>query len=180
MADQYRNAKADAKAAKAAAKAMRPWFKKKRFMIPLGVFGLSVAAGLAGSGEDTPTTVSAGSDDTVAATAPAPTTDPGVRQGLGARDASDDVDVVKCGREQYLGPYADIAVTNNSSKASNYVIEIAFESPDKTRQLGTGAAFVSGLEPGQSKNEHVVSFDTSGGSGDFICRIASVQRNAAG
>lgn len=45
----YRDAKADAKAAKAYAKAQRPWWKKKRFIIPLALV-LLIAAASAGSG----------------------------------------------------------------------------------------------------------------------------------
>jgi len=48
------NPKADAKAAKAYAKATRPWYKKKRFMLPLGLVLLMVAvsAGSSGSGDN--------------------------------------------------------------------------------------------------------------------------------
>jgi hypothetical protein len=47
------NPKAHAKAAKAYAKAMRPWYKKKRVLIPAGlvVLGIAVSAG-SGSGTD--------------------------------------------------------------------------------------------------------------------------------
>jgi hypothetical protein len=44
------NPKADAKAAKAYAKAMRPWYKKKRFLLPLGLVLLVVAVSLGSSG----------------------------------------------------------------------------------------------------------------------------------
>ncbi len=49
-----RNAKAEAKAAKAYAKAERPWYKKKRFIIPLGLILLTivVSAGSSGGGND--------------------------------------------------------------------------------------------------------------------------------
>jgi len=46
MSDAAREAKADAKAAKAKAKALRPWFKKKRFLLPIilvVIIGFSVA-----------------------------------------------------------------------------------------------------------------------------------------
>lgn len=43
-------AKAEAKAAKAYAKAQRPWWKKKRFIIPLGLILIAVAASLGSSG----------------------------------------------------------------------------------------------------------------------------------
>ena len=36
----HRNPKAEAKAAKAYAKAMRPWYKKKRVLIPAGFVAL--------------------------------------------------------------------------------------------------------------------------------------------
>lgn len=46
----YRSAKADAKAAKAYAKAQRPWWKKKRFILPLGLVLLIVAVSAGSSG----------------------------------------------------------------------------------------------------------------------------------
>ena len=46
-----RNPYADAKAAKAYAKAMRPWWKKKRFVIPLGLVVLSILGSAAGSSD---------------------------------------------------------------------------------------------------------------------------------
>ena len=49
--------RADAKAEKAYAKASRPWFKKKRFIIPLGLVGLMVVvAGTSGGGDNTTVT----------------------------------------------------------------------------------------------------------------------------
>jgi hypothetical protein len=49
--------RADAKAEKAYAKAIRPWYKKKRFIIPLGLVGLMVViAGTSGGGDNTPAT----------------------------------------------------------------------------------------------------------------------------
>lgn len=46
-----RNPYAEAKAAKAYAKAMRPWWKKKRFIIPLGLVTLSILGSAAGSSD---------------------------------------------------------------------------------------------------------------------------------
>lgn len=53
-----KEAKAQAKAQKAHAKALRPWYKKKRFMIPLVlvvIFGIAAAAGGGGDTKDTNT-----------------------------------------------------------------------------------------------------------------------------
>ncbi|MEX2553898.1 MAG: DUF4352 domain-containing protein [Actinomycetota bacterium] len=49
-----RDARADAKADKARAKALRPWYKKKRFMIPLVLVVLFGIGSLAGGGVDSP------------------------------------------------------------------------------------------------------------------------------
>lgn len=53
-----KEAKAQAKAARAHAKALRPWFKKKRFLIPLVLVVIVILAAVAGSGgssDDEPT-----------------------------------------------------------------------------------------------------------------------------
>ena len=47
-----RNPKAEAKAAKAYAKAMRPWYKKKRFIVPLGLVTLTIAGTAMSGGSD--------------------------------------------------------------------------------------------------------------------------------
>lgn len=61
-----KDAKAQAKASKAHAKALRPWYKKKRFMIPLALVLLVVVISAAGAGgggdDDEPTAVDAGVD----------------------------------------------------------------------------------------------------------------------
>lgn len=57
-----RDAKAEGKAAKAYAKAQRPWYKKKRWIFSLGLILLVVAvsAGSSGTGTDTSETASSG------------------------------------------------------------------------------------------------------------------------
>jgi hypothetical protein len=50
MAQDARTARADAKAEKARAKAMRPWFKKKRFILPLALVVVIVIAVIASAG----------------------------------------------------------------------------------------------------------------------------------
>ncbi len=47
-----REVRADAAAEKARAKAMRPWYKKKRFIIPLVLIALIVIIAVAGGGDD--------------------------------------------------------------------------------------------------------------------------------
>src|SRR4051794_5488734 len=45
----HRNPKAEAKASKAYAKAMRPWYKKKRVLIPAGLVALAMVGGATSS-----------------------------------------------------------------------------------------------------------------------------------
>lgn len=52
--DPNTNPKAAAKAAKAYAKATRPWFKKKRFIIPIAFVALGVIVNLGGGGGSEP------------------------------------------------------------------------------------------------------------------------------
>lgn len=58
----YSDAKAQAKAAKAYAKAQRPWFKKKRFIIPIVLVVIVVLAQLTSGGEGGAERVSASDD----------------------------------------------------------------------------------------------------------------------
>lgn len=54
--DERRAAKVEAAAAKARAKAVRPWFKKKRIVLPLALMTLILVFGVIGNGgEDAPT-----------------------------------------------------------------------------------------------------------------------------
>lgn len=63
--DARRQAKSNIAAEKARAKASRPWFKKKRFIIPLGLLVLLVLGSALTAGDDTETTdaASPGADD---------------------------------------------------------------------------------------------------------------------
>lgn len=47
----YKEAKAEAKAQKARQKALRPWFKKKRFIVPIAILAIAVATTAANSGK---------------------------------------------------------------------------------------------------------------------------------
>ena len=71
-AEPERNAKAEAAAAKAYAKAQRPWFKKKRFILPLAFVAIMIVAGVSGGGDDTKTVATdTGSDPSASVSAPA-------------------------------------------------------------------------------------------------------------
>jgi hypothetical protein len=67
-----------------------------------------------------------------------------------------------------------VRITNHSSKRSNYVVDIVFESSDGARQLATRSVFVNDLEPRQSTQRQAGSLAPS--PGDFDCRVSQVQR----
>lgn len=124
------------------------------------------------SGGSSPTTASSGDDATTTAGSDG-AADPG------ESDEVDDVVITACAKDDTLGfAEATVEVTNNSSKASSYMIEIAFESEDGSTQVGTGSAFVTGLAAGQKKVEEVTSFDEPGDQ-PFTCKVSSVERLAA-
>jgi hypothetical protein len=68
-AETPRDPKAEAAAAKAYAKAQRPWYKKKRFIIPLGLIILTIAAAAGSGGKDSSKTADS---DTASQTQDAP------------------------------------------------------------------------------------------------------------
>lgn len=69
-----RDAKAQAAADKAYRNASRPWFKKKRFLLPLIIVGIMIISGIASGGNDEPSaTVAPSSGESAAAPAPAET-----------------------------------------------------------------------------------------------------------
>lgn len=171
----HRSAKASAKAAKAHSKAMRPWYKKKRFILS-GIILVVIIAAVAGSG---------GGDDTDTATA----TDGGSENddssdvdsmsGNSENPPQNDVEVSACGVEEFSGPEATLNVTNNSSGRSNYIIEVSFESEDGAQQYGTGTAILNNLEPGQSKTETASAFEEVPEGASFTCRLVEVDRFAS-
>ena len=67
----HRDAKAEAKAAKAYAKAQRPWFKKKRFVIPLAFVAIAIIGGaLSDSESPSGTSTDSGSTGNTVISAP--------------------------------------------------------------------------------------------------------------
>lgn len=58
-----------------------------------------------------------------------------------------------------FGVSVKVTLKNNSSETSDYMGTVVFESPNGKKQYGTGALFVEGLQPGQTKVEKVVMLD---------------------
>lgn len=85
-----------------------------------------------------------------------------------------DVTISECTKDDAGFVTAKLKVTNNSSKASDYVIEVTFNSKDGATQVGTGNAFIQNLAPGQSKDEEANSLETT--DTEFVCEITKVDR----
>jgi hypothetical protein len=159
-----RAARAEAAAAKARAKSMRPWYRKKRYLLPLALvvlIGISVAASGGGDDKDTNTA----SD--------------GVTSKLSTNDEhppKDDVTITACESESEGFASADLQVVNHSSKRSNYTIEITFERDGV--KIGTGNAFLTSVEPDQTSVDGAIGSIT-GPSDGMTCRLVNVERFAS-
>ncbi len=83
MSDIEKNAKADAKAAKARAKALRPWYRKKRVILPAVIVVIIIVAAAAGGKKNTPS-AAGGQTTTTSAAAGGQTTTTTVAAGGGS------------------------------------------------------------------------------------------------
>lgn len=181
------NPKADAKAAKAYAKASRPFYAKKRFWL-LGVVALIVIVAVASSGgskdDDKKVDTAGATVDDKADGAK----DSGARDNDGSdlaessgstHDPKDDVEITSCAKDDILGAKVGLKVTNHSSDPSNYMIEVKLESPDGKTSYGTANAFIQSLNNGQTKDDEAVSLDDLPDGVEFKCTLADVTRLAA-
>jgi len=97
-------------------------------------------------------------------------------------EALSDVTITKCALDdnEFLGATAELAVLNHSSKPSSYIISIVFESPDGTKQLGTGTAILNNVGPNQTATDKASTLESDiRTAGKFNCKIASVSRTAS-
>lgn len=91
---------------------------------------------------------------------------------------AEDVAIASCGNDDAGFAAAKVVVTNHSSKASNYIVTIAMESPDGKTQIGTALVSVDNLGPGQaSAPQDASSLQTPAGM--YVCKVASITRLAA-
>src|SRR5664280_938723 len=114
-----------------------------------------------------------------AAAAPVAPPAPNAAATTGGKNPADDVVVTSCATDDAGYAGAKIRITNNSSKASNYLVTVTFESPDGATQVGTGIASVNSLQPGQATDEDVNAFKQP--TSPYICKVnaADVTRYAA-
>jgi hypothetical protein len=163
-----KDTKAEAKAATARLKALRPWYRKKRFIFTVAVaavIGIMVAQ-------------SGSKNDSTKLSSPTVTVS-GVDKGIGSADASADVTGAVLGQPDATGFRAvTLTVTNNSSKRSNYLIDLSIESANGAIQYETSFASVNNLEPGQTTTVDSLAI-TKTVPVDAVVRIKTVSRLAS-
>ena len=163
-----KDAKAQAKAAAARNKALRPWYRKKRYIFSIAIIAIIALVASQGSKDDTTT-------DSTNPNAAAS----GIDNGLGTKDASADVSRAVLGPVDAIGFRAvTLTVTNNSSERSNYLIDLSIESPDGLTQYDTSFASVINLEPGQTTTVEALSI-TKDVPVDAIVKIKTISRLAS-
>jgi hypothetical protein len=166
MSTDTREARADAKAEKARQKAMRPWYRKKRFWL-LAVVAVIIIAAVAGGGADDTKVSSDGADAKKASgvqTASANTKNP----------PTADVEVSKCEKGQF-GPEVQVKIVNHSSKRSNYLISANLVDANGAK-VGEANGASNNIDPGQSSTDDL--FGTA--TGEFTkCQITNVERFAS-
>ncbi len=80
---------------------------------------------------------------------------------------------------QFEGPKATLEVLNHSSKSSDYIITVAFDSPDGKTQLDTGTALVNNLAPNQQTSTDATSVKQDVRDQKFVCKVVDVTRTSA-
>jgi hypothetical protein len=126
--DAKRQAKADMAAAKARAKAERPWYQKKRFIIPLALLLLIVIVAVTSGGDDDTGQPTDAADESAATS-----NDPGEAEGTVEEDlpedVPDDAEFARIGEEARDGQFAfvvdDFDCVGSTIEAENELLDDA-------------------------------------------------------
>jgi hypothetical protein len=96
----------------------------------------------------------------------------------GALQHAEDTAIASCARDATTGwGTVRVQIVNHSSKPSNYVVSVAFESADGSRQYGSALIAANDLRPGQTTIQESSSLaDAPAG---VKCRLTDVTRYAA-
>ncbi len=80
-----------------------------------------------------------------------------------------------CAAEAKHDMHASVKVTNHAAGRRDYVIDIAFDSPDGKTQFDTAKVLVNDLASGQSTNEESSTATTARGA--YTCNVIDVNRS---
>lgn len=178
--------RATAAAAKAYAKAQRPWYRKKRFLLPLAFVVVIAIAMAAGGGDDGDGDVATGSStDADGGKGAGSSEDADEGAGIPKSDFSTntenppgaDVELAGCSVEFGMVT-ANLRVVNNSSKPSDYFITLGF-TDETGAKVGDGLASTSNVAPGQVANIDGVGTVSDAAVGEVTCVIEEVERFAS-
>jgi hypothetical protein len=90
-----------------------------------------------------------------------------------------DVSITSCKPDATTGYLAaNVTVTNHSSKTSNYIITVAFDTMTGNQQLDTTPVAVDNLDPGQVSHQLAVGLSAAP-AGGYTCKIADITRYAS-
>ena len=89
----------------------------------------------------------------------------------------DDVTITSCGRDAAGFGVAELSVTNDSSKTSDYIIGVEFVSDSATFE-GTFDGVVE-VDPDETALATVTTTEVLSGTGDVTCELTLVQRFAS-
>lgn len=164
MSDDARTARADAKVAKAKAKALRPWYAKKRYWL-LAVIAIIIVAGIAAGSSSSKST--------------SPKSNGGVKtlSANGSHPPQADVSLTGCASSLPGFATANLAITNHSSGQSDYIVTVAFDSSAGV-QLGTGTGLVQNVDGGQ-KAVSTADGSVTGSTAGMKCVVKQVDRTAS-
>ena len=146
--------------------------RHKVFSTFVVLIGLIVIIAAANSGGGSSSSSSSGSSSGSTATS-----------GTGGANKSSidhlsDYKITKCGVDPTTNDFsAAVAITNTSSKPSNYLGTLAWESPDGKTQYDTSPVVANNLAPGQTTS--VDGFSVKSGQAGAICKIVDSTRLAA-
>jgi hypothetical protein len=129
-----RDAKAEAAAAKAYAKAKRPWFKKKRFIIPLAFVAIMVIGGAFAGGDEAATTTPAAVAETASA---APTPDEETTSAAPAVEEAEETEAPAVEEDPVVEeePAETVSQEQARTKAADYLDYSAFSRVGLIKQL---------------------------------------------
>jgi hypothetical protein len=150
---------------------------RRRIFVAATVVGISFAlVSCEATTESSSDSANASDTTEVADTTVAPSDTIGT--GFGSKDASADIVSVNCGSPDAIGfSYPSVTVKNNSSKASDYIITVTFESADGSVKYDDSMLIINTLQPGQSTSEEGLPVsDVPAGA---ICKVTEVSRTAS-
>lgn len=101
-----------------------------------------------------------------------------VSHNSGNHAASNDVVISACGPNTALeGWKATVTVTNHTSKASDYLVTVTFNSADGSKQYDSTIAAANAVQPGQTATADAIALQTI--PEGAVCKIANVTRVAS-